>query len=80
VIQIEEAITKTQKRVINKMNKDFTHLFDDKQFNTIARRHINSKIKKYKSRNQGVYEKYLWSRNFLNWIDNKQSDLTFKYV
>ncbi len=80
LLQIEEAITKTQKRVINKMNKGFAHLFDDKQFNSIARGHISKKIKKYKNRNQSVYEKYLWYRNFLNWVDNKQSDLTFKYV
>ena len=80
LLQIEEAFTKTQKRVINKMNKNFAHLFDDKQFNSNARGQISKKIKKYKNRNQSVYEKYLWSRNFLNWVDNKQSDLTFKYV
>ncbi len=80
LLQIEEAITKTQKRVINKFNYDFVHLFDDKQFNSIARGHISKRIKKHKNRNQSVYEKYLWSRNFLNWVDDKQSDLTFKYV
>ena len=78
--QFEEAITKSQERVINKFNKGFAHLFDDKAFNSISRGHISKKIKKYKNRNQGVYEKYLWSRNFLNWVDNKQSELSFKYV
>lgn len=80
LLQIEEAITKTQQRVINKMNKGFAHLLDDKKFKSIAREHITNKIKKYKIVDQSVYEKYLWSRNFLNWVDKKQSDLKFKYV
>lgn len=80
LVQIEEAMLITQKRIINKMNKGFAHLFDDQEFNLIARGHISKKIKKYKKRNQGVFEKYLWLRNFLNWVDNKKSDLTFKYL
>ena len=78
--QIEQAITTTQKRIVNKMNKNFANLYDDKEFNSVARGHINKKLRKFKSKNQSVYEKYLWTRNFLNWVDKGQADLTFKYL
>jgi len=78
--QLEEAITITQKKHINKINKEMDYLIDDKKYNSIARGHISKNIKKYKNKNQCVYEKYLWSRNFLNWVENKQTNLTFKYI
>lgn len=77
--EIEQTITSTQKKIINKLNKNFSFVLDDKQFNSISRKHISKKIKRFKGRNQSVYEKFLWIRNFLNWVDNKQSDLIFRY-
>lgn len=75
-----ENISKKQQKLINKINNTFADYFDDKKFNSIARKRIAERIKKYKNKNQSIYEKYLWTRNFLNWIENKQSDLTFKMV
>ncbi len=80
VQQILENISKKQKRLINKINKNFTDFFDEKRFNSIARKIIAERIKKYKNNQHSIYEKYLWTRNFLNWVDNKQSDLSFKVI
>lgn len=76
--EIETSLTKLHKRMINKLNNEFSYLLNDKEFNSISRAHISKKIKKYKFRTQSIYEKYLWLRNFLNWVENKQSDLTFR--
>lgn len=65
--QLENELNRTQKRMINRINKSFSYLLDDKQYNSIARNHISKRINKYKNRNQSIYEKYLWKRNFLNW-------------
>jgi hypothetical protein len=80
VQQILENISKKQQRLINKINNNFADYFDDKKFNSIARKQIAEKIKKHKNKQQSIYEKYLWTRNLLNWVDGKQSDLTFKMV
>lgn len=78
--EIEQVLTNKQKRLINKINKEFSFIPNDKQFNSVSRAHISKKIKKYKGRNQSIYEKYLWSRNFLNWVENRRSDLLFRYI
>lgn len=80
VEEIEEVISRKQKRLINRINKEFSFILNDKQFNSVSRAHISRKIKKYKGKNQTIYEKYLWFRNFLNWVDKKQSDLIFEYL
>ena len=75
-----ENISKKQQPLINKINNNFADYFDDKKFNSIARKRIAERIKKHKNKQQSIYEKYLWTRNFLNWVDDKKSDLTFKMV
>lgn len=80
VQQLFENISKKQQGLINKINNNFADYFDDKKFNSIARKRIAERIKKYKNKQQSIYEKYLWTRNFLNWVDNKKSELTFKMV
>lgn len=78
--EIEQTINRTQRRIINRLNKNFSFVLDDKLFNSISRAHISKRIRRFKGRNQSVYEKYLWFRHFLNWVDNKQSDLLFRYL
>lgn len=75
-----EHISKKQQRLINKINNNFADYFDEKKFNSIARKNIAERIKKHKNKQHSIYEKYLWTRNFLNWVDGKDSDLAFKMV
>lgn len=75
-----ENITRKQQRLIKKMDTKFSFYFDNKQFNSIARKQISSRIIKHKNKDQKVYEKYLWTRNLLNWIEGKQTDLIFKFM
>lgn len=78
--EIENSFSRTQKRLINKINKNYSYLIDDKKYNSIARGNISKRIWKYKTKNQSIYEKYLWLRNFLNWVEKKPSELMFRYL
>jgi hypothetical protein len=74
------AVVENQQSQINKLNKSLPNILNDGDFNTMIRVYINKNITKYRNKNQGIYEKYLWLRNFLNWVENKDSDLIFKYL
>lgn len=79
-INAEKAILETQSHIIDKLNNNFNNLLDDSEFNSMIRETIQENINKYRGNNQSVYEKYLWTYNFLNWVDKKTTELTFKYI
>ncbi len=79
-LHLFQNITKKQQRIINKLNKKFADFFDNKKFNSLCRKIISDRIKKYKNKQQKIYEKYLWTRNLLNWIDGKPTEITFKLL
>jgi len=75
-----EDISKKQKRLISKMSAKFSDYFDDAKSKSLARQQISFNIKKYRNKQKSIYEKYLWMRYFLRWVNRRPSELTFKYV
>ena len=41
---------------------------------------IEGRMNEYKNKERSIYEKYLWTKNLLNWVDNKPSEPIFKYL
>jgi len=75
-----ENANKKQRRLIRKINENFSDYFDNRKFNTIAKKIISKRVKKFKNKQPSIYEKYIWTRYLLNWADGKTSKLRFKYV
>lgn len=73
-------LSNKHKRLIRRISNKYLDYIDDKKFISIARRQVASKIKKYKNKEQSIYEKYLWMRNLINWIEHKPSELSFKFI
>ena len=72
--------TKKQRKLIKILTEKFADYFDFEKYNSMVRVIIEGRMNEYKNKERSIYEKYLWTKNLLNWVDNKPSEPIFKYL